>query len=45
MAYHSLPVPAGAVLLSNNEKTLVAIAVIGIVGWFAFGSKIKKAMK
>lgn len=35
----------GAVLLSNNEKALVAIAVIGIVGWFVFGKKIKKGFK
>jgi len=32
-------------LLSNNEKRLVAIGVIGIVGYFAFGKKIKKALK
>lgn len=35
----------GAVMLSNNEKALVAVAVIGIAGWFFFGSKIKKGFK
>ena len=35
----------GATMLSNNEKTLVTIGVIGIVGWFFFGDKIKKGFK
>lgn len=35
----------GAALLSDNEKRLVMIGVIGLVGWFVFGDKIKKAMK
>jgi hypothetical protein len=32
-------------MLSNNEKTLAAVAVIGLVGWFMFGKKIKKSLK
>jgi hypothetical protein len=35
----------GATMLSNNEKTLAMIGVLGVVGWFFFGDKIKKAMK
>lgn len=35
----------GAVLLSNNEKTLLAVGVLGLVGWFMFGDKIKKRLK
>jgi len=35
----------GAMMLSNNEKTLVTVGVLGLVGWFFFGDKIKKAMK
>ena len=32
-------------LLSDNEKKLAAIAVLGIVGWFLFKKQIKKALK
>lgn len=32
-------------MLSDNEKRLVSIGAIGIVGWFFFGKKIKKALK
>lgn len=32
-------------LLSDNEKRLATIGVIGIVGWFFLGPKIKKALK
>lgn len=32
-------------LLSDNEKRLVMIGVIGLIGWFVFGDKIKKALK
>jgi hypothetical protein len=35
----------GAMMLSNNEKTLVAVAAIGLVGWFVFGKQIKKSFK
>lgn len=35
----------GATMLSNNEKTLLSVGVIGIVGWFFFGDKIKKRLK
>jgi hypothetical protein len=35
----------GAAMLSDNEKTLVVVGVLGIVGWFFLGPKIKKAMK
>lgn len=35
----------GAALLSNNEKTLLAVGVLGLVGWFMFGDKIKKGFK
>ena len=35
----------GAAMLSDNEKRLVMIGVIGLVGWFFLGPKIKKAMK
>lgn len=31
--------------LSDNEKRLLSIGAIGLVGWFFFGKKIKKAMK
>jgi hypothetical protein len=31
--------------LSDNEKRLIAIGVIGIVGWFLFGDKIKAKLK
>jgi hypothetical protein len=31
--------------LSDNEKRLVTIGVIGVVAWLAFGDKIKKALK
>jgi hypothetical protein len=40
---HSLSL--GAAMLSDNEKRLVMIGVIGLVGWFAFGDKIKKAVR
>lgn len=32
-------------MLSNNEKRLAAIGVLGLVGYFVFGKKIKKALK
>ena len=35
----------GAAMLSDNEKRLVTIGVIGLVGWFFFGDKIRKALK
>ena len=35
----------GASILSNNEKRLVMIGVIGLVGWFMCGDKIKKGFK
>jgi hypothetical protein len=35
----------GAAMLSNNEKTLAAVAVIGVVGWLVFGKRIKKGFK
>ena len=31
--------------LSDNEKRLVSIGVIGVVGWFFFGDKIKSRLK
>jgi hypothetical protein len=39
------PAPKGLGMLSDNEKRLVAIGVIGIVGWLMFGDKIKKGFK
>lgn len=35
----------GADMLSNNEKRLVMVGVIAMVGYFVFGDKIKKALK
>jgi hypothetical protein len=35
----------GLGMLSDNEKKLAAIAVLGIVGWFLFQKQIKKALK
>ena len=32
-------------MLSDNEKRLVVISVLGITGWFFFGDRIKKALK
>lgn len=39
------PAPKGLGMLSDNEKRLVAVGVIGIVGWLMFGDKIKKGFK
>ena len=35
----------GNSMLSNNEKTMLAMGVIGMLGWFAFGPQIKRALK
>lgn len=31
--------------MSDNEKRLVSIGVIGVVGWVLFGAKIKAKLK
>jgi hypothetical protein len=43
----TVPQPVHGILpnLSDNEKRLAAIGVIGIVGWFFFGAKIKRQLK
>jgi hypothetical protein len=35
----------GLGMLSDNEKKLAAIGVLGVVGWFLFRKQIKKALK